>query len=84
MTWVASETTVFADRTRAQIVADTDVGSGSMADKVKRARFIAATPDLLDLAVQYRDDLLYPVIGDYIRARRIAAIDAAIVKATGK
>ena len=83
MTWVASETTVFADRTRAQIVADTDVGSGSMADKVKRARFIAATPDLLDLVIQYRNDLRYPVSPDSLD-RRIAAIDAAIVKATGK
>ena len=42
-----------------------------------------AAPDLLDLAYQYRNDLLYPVAPDS-RDRRIAAIDAAIAKATGK
>jgi hypothetical protein len=44
---------------------------------------IAAAPDLLDLAIQYRNDLLRPSADDS-RDRRIAAIDAAIAKATGK
>ena len=83
MTWVASETTVFADRTRAQVVASTDVGNASTADKVKRAQLIAAVNDLLDLAIQYRNDLRHPVSPDSLD-RRIAAIDAAIAKATGK
>ena len=47
MTWVASEMGVFADRTRAQVIADTDFGSASTAEKVQRAQLIAAAPDLL-------------------------------------
>lgn len=51
---------------------------GSMASN---ARLIAAAPDLLALAIQYRDDLKYPPSGDSIY-RRMEAIDAAIAKAT--
>jgi len=47
------------------------------------ARLISAAPDLLNLAIQYRNDMHYPVAPDS-RERRIAAIDAAISKATGK
>jgi len=47
------------------------------------ARLIAAAPDLLALAHQYRDDLRHPPTADSI-TRRLAAIDAAIAKATGK
>jgi len=46
------------------------------------ARLIAAAPDLLALAYQYRDDLRHPPSADSI-TRRLAAIDAAIAKATG-
>lgn len=44
---------------------------------------IAAAPDLLALAYQFRDDLRHPPTADSI-TRRLAAIDAAIAKATGK
>ncbi len=83
MSWVASETSVYTDRTRAQVIASTDVGSGSTAEKIQRAQMISATFDLLDLAIQYRNDLRYPVSPDSLD-RRLAAIDAAIAKATGK
>ena len=42
---------------------------------------IAAAPDLLALAYQYRDDLRHPPPADSI-TRRLAAIDAAIARAT--
>ena len=45
------------------------------------ARLIAAAPDLLMLALQYRDDLRRPPAVDSV-ARRIAALDAVIFKAT--
>ena len=45
------------------------------------ARLIAAAPDLLALAYQYRDDLRHPPSADSI-TRRLAAIDAAIARAT--
>jgi hypothetical protein len=45
------------------------------------ARLIAAAPDLLALAYQYRNDLKYPPAPDS-RERRLQAIDAAIAKAT--
>lgn len=44
-------------------------------------KVIAAAPDLLALAYQYRDDLLYPPTADS-RERRLAAIDAVIAKAS--
>ena len=81
MTWVASDMTVFADRTRAQVVADVDFGIASVFEKQRRATLIAAAPDLLSLALQYRDDLRRPPSPDS-RERRLAAIDAAIAKAT--
>jgi hypothetical protein len=43
---------------------------------------MAASPDLLALALQYRDDLRYPPTADSI-TRRNAWIDAVIKKATG-
>jgi len=42
---------------------------------------IAAAPDLLALAYQYRDDLRHPPSAASI-TRRLAAIDAAIARAT--
>ena len=47
------------------------------------ARLIAAAPDLLSLAYQYRDDLHHPPTHDS-RERRIKAIDAVISKAEGR
>ena len=46
------------------------------------ARLIAAAPDLLALALQYRDDLRHPPSADSI-TRRLAAIDAVIAKVMG-
>lgn len=46
------------------------------------ARLIAAAPELLQLALQYRDDLHHPPSQDS-RERRLAAIKAVIAKATG-
>ncbi len=43
---------------------------------------LLSAPALLELAYQYRNDLLYPPSSDS-RERRISAIDAAISKATG-
>lgn len=45
------------------------------------AQLIAAAPDLLALAYQYRDDLKRPPAPDS-RERRLQAIEAAIAKAT--
>lgn len=47
------------------------------------ARLIAAAPDLLALVIQYRDDLKRPPSADSIE-RRLAAVNAAIRKATGE
>lgn len=47
------------------------------------ARLIAAAPDLLALAYQYRDDLRYPPTADSI-TRRLAAIDAVLAKVKGE
>jgi len=47
------------------------------------ARLIAAAPDLLALALQYRDDMRHPPSADSI-TRRLAAIDAAIARATNQ
>lgn len=44
---------------------------------------VNAGADLLALAYQYRNDLKFPVEPDS-RERRLAAIDAAIAKATGQ
>lgn len=53
------------------------LGSGE-----EHARLIAAAPDLLTLAYQYRDDLRHPPAPDS-RERRLEAIEAAIRKAEG-
>ena len=45
-------------------------------------RLMIASPDLLALAHQYRDDLRYPPSADSI-TRRLAAIDAVLAKVTG-
>lgn len=50
-------------------------------DSEANASLIAAAPDLLALAYQYRDDLHHPPTPDS-RERRLAAIEAAIAKAT--
>jgi hypothetical protein len=47
------------------------------------ARLIAAAPELLALAFQYRDDLRHPPSSDS-RERRLAAIEAVISKAEGR
>jgi hypothetical protein len=52
---------------------DTDLGDGFL---------IASAPDLLALAYQYRNDLMYPPSEDS-KSRRLAAIDAVIGKAEG-
>ena len=44
---------------------------------------IAAAPDLLALAYQYRDDLRHPPTADSI-TRRLAAIDAVLAKVKGE
>lgn len=46
------------------------------------AQLIAAAPDLLELALQYRNDLRYPPQGDSIQ-RRIERAERLIDKATG-
>ena len=46
------------------------------------AHLIAAAPDLLALAHQYRNDLRHPPSADSI-TRRLAAIDAVLAKVTG-
>lgn len=43
---------------------------------------IQAAPDLLALAIQYRDDLRRPVTDSGSIERRLEAVDAAIAKAT--
>jgi len=57
------------------------IAYGQCAETVANARLIAAAPDLLALAYQYRDDLRHPPSADSI-TRRLAAIDAAIARAT--
>lgn len=47
------------------------------------ANLLAAAPDLLALAIQYRDDLRRPPSPDSVE-RRLRAINAAITKATGQ
>ena len=47
------------------------------------ARLIAAAPDLLALAHQYRNDLRHPPTADSI-TRRLAAIDAVLAKVKGE
>lgn len=53
--------------------------SGDMAGIEANARLIAAAPELLALAYQYRDDLRYPPAPDS-KERRLAAIDAVLTK----
>lgn len=47
------------------------------------ARLVAAAPDLLSLAYQYRDDLRHPPTQDS-RERRLKAIEEVIAKAEGR
>lgn len=47
------------------------------------AFLIAAAPDLLDLVIQYRNDLRHPPSRDSIE-RRLVVICAAIARATGE
>lgn len=49
-------------------------------DTAANARLIAAAPDLLQLAFQYRDDLRHPPSPDS-RERRLAGIEAVLSKA---
>ena len=58
------------------------IAYGQCAETVANARLIAEAPDLLALALQYRDDLRYPPSADSI-TRRLAAIDAVIAKVMG-
>jgi len=58
------------------------IAYGTNSETVANARLIAAAPDLLALAHQYRDDLRYPPSADSI-TRRLAAIDAVLAKVTG-
>lgn len=53
------------------------------AELLANALLIAASPELLAMAYQYRSDLLYPPTPDS-RERRIAAIDALVAKATAE
>lgn len=80
MTWVASDMTVFADRTRAQVVADVDFGTASVAEKQRRATLIAAAPDLLEaldwLVGALKSGTMHTTPGLMSKA------DAAIAKAT--
>jgi len=55
----------------------------SDAERDANARLIAAAPDLLALAHQYRNDLRYPPTADSI-TRRLAAIDAVLAKVKGE
>ena len=54
----------------------------SWAETEANARLIAAAPELLELAAQYRSDMLHPPTPDS-RERRIARIDAVLTKANG-
>jgi hypothetical protein len=56
-------------------------GDSEEADRV--GELFAAAPELLALAHQYRNDLLYPPVADS-RERRIAAIDEVIAKVGGR
>jgi len=58
------------------------IAYGNCAETLANARLIAAAPDLLALAHQYRADLRHPPSADSI-TRRLAAIDAVLAKATG-
>lgn len=49
---------------------------------IANARLVAAAPELLALAAQFRDDMRHPP-SEESRERRLAMIDAAIAKATG-
>lgn len=53
------------------------------AEMKANASLIAASPDLLQLAYQYRDDLHHPPAHDS-RERRLKAIEVAIAKAEGR
>lgn len=53
------------------------------AEDEANALLIAAAPDLLALAYQYRDDLRYPPTADSI-TRRLTAIDAVLAKVGGE
>jgi len=53
--------------------------AGRRADEMPDFRLMSAAPELLALAVQYRDDLRYPPTPDSTQ-RRLAAIEAVIAK----
>lgn len=58
-----------------------EYGAASL-DAVGNARLIAAAPDLFQAVLQYRNDLQFP-FDDDSRARRLAMVEALIVKAVG-
>lgn len=58
-------------------------GEGARDEALANARLVAAAPDLLELAFQYRNDLRHPLAPDS-RERRLKAIDAVIAKAEGR
>ena len=57
---------------------------GKRNEKENTARLIAAAPDLLSLACQYRDDLRHGVPDAGSKARRLEAIDTVIAKVEGQ
>lgn len=59
------------------------IAYGTNSETVANARLIAAAPDLLALAHQYRNDLRHPPSADSI-TRRLAAIDAVLAKVKGE
>jgi len=60
-----------------------DISAENAARREADAALMAAAPDLLALAYQYRNDLKYPPAPDSVD-RRLSAIAAAIAKATGQ
>lgn len=59
------------------------IGGDDAREALANARLIAAAPDLLALAIQYRDDLKRPPNGDSVE-RRLAAVEAGVARATGE
>jgi hypothetical protein len=76
---VADETTSLGFRFIASIEFAEQKLAGRRADEMPDFRLMSVAPELLALALQYRDDLRYPPSSDSTE-RRLAAIEAVIAK----